>query len=206
MVQALWSHLFTRSGLLPARDIFDIDLDRARERPGCALCHLVQDHDQQVMRSLLWEYCTDPHMSERISRYWGFCPYHAWSLAALEQSWLGDCLGVSLVHQTLLRQVHASLQQQLKDRSWILTLPVGPDSGNAHCQFCQHTQQVESWFLARLTTRAQQVSTGATGENEPALQTALCFPHIRRLLQPLQENRLWRSIEERQTLTHSAHR
>lgn len=55
MLQSVWSHVRRRRSLLPARDLFDADLGRARRKPGCALCRLVQEYDQQTMRSFLWE-------------------------------------------------------------------------------------------------------------------------------------------------------
>ena len=67
MLPSVWSHLCRRRSLLPARDIFDADLDRARRKPGCALCRLVREHDQQGMHSFLWEYCTDPQVGVQIS-------------------------------------------------------------------------------------------------------------------------------------------
>jgi len=34
MLQSIWSRLCRRRSLLPTRDIFDADLDRARRKPG----------------------------------------------------------------------------------------------------------------------------------------------------------------------------
>jgi len=92
MLQSVWSRISGRRSrsLLPARDMFDADLDRARRKPGCALCRLIQEHDQQTMHSFLWEYCTDPHIGMKISKSWGFCPSHTWSLAVLEHERMGD--------------------------------------------------------------------------------------------------------------------
>ena len=41
MLQSVWSRLRGSRSLLPARDLFDADLDRARRKPGCALCRLI---------------------------------------------------------------------------------------------------------------------------------------------------------------------
>ena len=60
MLQSVWLRLRRSRSLLPVRDLFDADLDRARRRPDCALCRLVQEHDQQAMHSFLGEYCTEP--------------------------------------------------------------------------------------------------------------------------------------------------
>jgi hypothetical protein len=90
MLQAVWSCLRRRRSLLPVRDLFDADLDHARRKPGCALCRLVQEHDQQVIYSFLWEYCTDTHIGMKISQFWGFCPHHTWSLAVLKHEGMGD--------------------------------------------------------------------------------------------------------------------
>ena len=96
MLQSVWSCLRRRQSTPLARDIFDADLDRARRKPGCALCRLVREHDQQVMHSFLWEYCTDPHIGARISTSWGFCSYHTWSLGVLDSN-------LSRFHQVLNR-------------------------------------------------------------------------------------------------------
>ena len=37
------------SRLLPARDLFDADLDRAPRKPSYTLCCIVREHDQQGM-------------------------------------------------------------------------------------------------------------------------------------------------------------
>jgi len=46
MLQSVWLRLRGSRSLLPARDLFDADLDHARRKPGCALCRLVHEHDQ----------------------------------------------------------------------------------------------------------------------------------------------------------------
>ena len=151
MLQSVWSRLRKRRSILPTRDIFDADLDRARRKPGCALCRLVQEHDQQVMHSFLWEYCTDPHVGGEIGRCWGFCPYHTWSLAILEHERLGDGLGITIVYQALLKQFCRFLtsQPRAKSRNLSITLPVGPEIGSTDCRFCRLAQQEESHFLTR---------------------------------------------------------
>ena len=112
MFQSIWSRLHQHRMLLPARDIFDADLDRARHKPGCTLCRLVKVHDQQIMHSFLWEDCTDPHVGRQISASWGFCPYHTWSLAILEHDRLGNGLGITMSYQALLKQLQRVLQTE----------------------------------------------------------------------------------------------
>src|SRR5438552_10215144 len=152
MLQSVWSCLRRRRSTPPARDIFDADLDRARRKPGCALCRLLQEHDQQVMHSFLWEYCTDPHIGMKISRSWGFCPFHTWSLAILEHERMGDGLGITIVYQALLRQLRRSLSfgPQARKQSVHHVLPNGPEVGSTNCRFCQSAQREESLFLSRL--------------------------------------------------------
>ncbi len=148
MLQAVWSRLRRRRSILPVRDMFDADLDRARRKQGCALCRLVQEHDQQAMHSFLWEYCTDPHIGMKISRSWGFCPYHTWSLAILEHERMGDGLGITIVYQAVLRQLRGFLSSghQAKKQSMPPVLPCGPEVGSTHCSFCQSAQREESSF------------------------------------------------------------
>lgn len=112
--------------------MFDADLDRARRKPGCVLCRLVQEHDQQVMHSFLWEYCTDPHVGMEISKSWGFCPHHTWSLAVLEHDRLGDGLGITIVYQAVLKPLLRSLPSEplLKSRNAPILLPIGPEIGS----------------------------------------------------------------------------
>src|SRR3989442_8977793 len=152
MLQAVWSRLRRRRSMLPARDLFDADLDRACRKPGCALCRLLQEYDQQVMRSFLWEYCTDPHIGKKISRSWGFCPSHTWSLAVLEHERMGDGLGITIVYQALLRQLRRWFPSghQARKQSMPPVLPSGPEVGSTNCRFCQSAQPGESLFLSRL--------------------------------------------------------
>ena len=185
MLQSVWSRLRRRRSILPARDMFDADLDRARGKPGCVLCRLVQEHDQQVMHSFLWEYCTDPHVGAEIGRCWGFCPYHTWSLAIMEHERMGDGLGISIVYQALLRPLHRLLSsaRQAKDQNLHLVLPVGPEIGSAQCRFCQSAQREESHFLTRLAQRFQHSINSSDEREWSSLQTELCVPHTRRLLE-----------------------
>ncbi len=156
MLQAVWSRLRRRRSLLPARDLFDADLDRARRKPGCALCRLLQEHDQQVMHSFLWEYCTDPHIGMKISRSWGFCPSHTWSLAVLEHERMGDGLGITIVYQALLRKLRGFLSSghRAQKQSMPPALPSRPAVGSTHCSFCQSAQREASLFLTRLVRLA----------------------------------------------------
>ncbi len=187
MLQSVWLRISGRRSrsLLPARDMFDADLDRARRKPGCALCRLIQEHDQQTMHSFLWEYCTDPHIGMKISKSWGFCPSHTWSLAVLEHERMGDGLGITIVYQALLRQLRRSLssEHQAGKKSVPPMLPSGPEVGSTNCRFCQATQREESLFLSRLVKRFQQVISSDGERDWSSLHTALCLPHIRQLLQ-----------------------
>ena len=184
MLQAVWSRLRGRRSKLPARDIFDADLDRARLKPGCALCRLIREHDQQTMRSFLWEYCTDPHIGMNISRSWGFCPSHTWSLAVLEHERMGDGLGITIVYQALLRQLRRSLSsgRQAQKQRMPPVLPSGPEVGSTNCRFCQAAQREESLFLSRLVKRFQQVISSDGERDWSPLQTELCLPHMQQLL------------------------
>jgi hypothetical protein len=183
MLRSVWSRLHRRRSVLPIRDMFDADLDRARQKDGCALCRLVQEHDRHVMHSFLWQYCTDPLVGALIGRHWGFCTYHTWSLALLEHERLGDGMGISIVYQGMLKQLQRFLasQQQAKQRNLSLTLPLSPETGSKDCWFCHLAQQEEAQFLARLKTRFERATSSNGQQDWAALQTALCLPHLRQL-------------------------
>ncbi len=185
MLQSVWLRLRGSRSLLPARDLFDADLDRARRKPGCALCRLVQEHDQHSMHSFLWEYCTDPHIGMNISKSWGFCPSHTWSLAILEHERMGDGLGITIVYQALLRQLirFISSGQQVTKQSIPPMLPSGPKVGSTNCRFCRAAQREKSLFLSRLVKRFQQVINSDGERDWSALHTTLCLPHIQQFLQ-----------------------
>ena len=185
MLKSMWSRLRMRGNTLPMRDIFDADLDRARRKAGCALCRLVQEHDQHSMHSFLWEYCTDPHIGMKISKSWGFCPSHTWSLAVLEHERMGDGLGITIVYQALLRQLRRSLSSghQPGRQSAPPILPSGPEVGFTSCRFCQAAQREEALFLSRLVKRFQQVIDNDGEKDWSSLHTTLCLPHLQQLLQ-----------------------
>ena len=185
MLQSVWLRLRGSRSLLPARDMFDADLDRARHKPGCALCLLIQEYDQHSMHSFLWEYCTDPHIGMKISKSWGFCPSHTWSLAILEHERMGDGLGITIVYQALLRQLFRFISsgRQVTKQSIPPMLPNGPEVGATNCRFCQAAQREESLFLSRLVKRFQQVIDSDSERDWSALHTTLCLPHIQQLLQ-----------------------
>jgi hypothetical protein len=185
MLQSLWLRLRGRRSLLPARDLFDADLDRARRKSGCSLCRLVQEHDQHSMHSFLWEYCTDPHIGMKISKSWGFCPSHTWSLAILEHERMGDGLGITIVYQALLRQLFRSISSghKVTKQSIPPMLPSGPKVGSTNCKFCQAAQREESLFLSRLVKRFQQVVNSDGERDWSPIHTTLCLPHIQQFLQ-----------------------
>lgn len=189
MVQTIWSRLHGRRMILPARDIFDADLDRVRHKPGCTLCRLVREHDQQVMHSFLWEYCTDPHVGMQISDSWGFCPYHTWSLAVMEHDRMGDGLGITMSYQVLLKQLQRVLQTEryIKHRTSQRELPAGPEVGSAACRFCQLARREESLFLSRLSQRFQRSINRGNERDWSSLQMELCLPHARRVLEASSE-------------------
>ena len=185
MLQSVWLRLRRRRSLLPARDLFDADLDRARRKPGCALCRLVQEHDQHSMHSFLWEYCTDPHIGMKISMSWGFCASHTWSLALLEHERMGDGLGITIVYQALLRQLFRTISsghQGTKQRIPPM-LPSGPKVGSTNCRFCQAAQREESLFLSRMVKRFQQMMSSDGERDWSPIHTTLCLPHIQQFLQ-----------------------
>ncbi len=185
MLQSVWLRLRESRSLLPARDLFDADLDRARRKPGCALCRLVQEHDQHSMHSFLWEYCTDPHIGMKISKSWGFCPSHTWSLAILEHERMGDGLGITIVYQALLRQLRRSISSghQVTKQSIPPMLPSGPEVGSTNCRFCQAAQREETLFLSRLVKRFQQMINSDGERDWSPIHTTLCLPHIQQFLQ-----------------------
>ncbi len=170
---------------LPARDLFDADLDRARRGSGCALCQIVREGDQQAMHSFLWEYCTDPHIGMQIRMSWGFCTFHTWSLAVVEHERIGDGLGISIVYQALLRPLQRlfSSDRPAKKHMPHPVLPTVPEVGSVHCRFCQLAQREESLFLTRLARRFQQQIESRDESAWSSLRTALCFPHLRHLLE-----------------------
>lgn len=203
MLQSIWSRLRRRRRLLPARDMFDADLDRARRKPGCALCHLVGEHDQQGMHSFLWEYCTDPHVGVQIGTSWGFCPYHSWSLAVMEHERMGDGLGISMVYQAVLKQLqrHLASAQHTRKQTFHVALPAGPTIGSTQCRFCQSAKREEAQFLTRLVKRFQDGITSPDERNWASLQTELCLPHLKHLLEVCSEGA---TMFPRQRLRHGS--
>ncbi len=96
---------------------------------------------------------------------------------------MGDGLGITIVYQALLRQLHSFLppRYQAKKQSMLPVLPGGPEVGSTNCRFCQSVQREESHFLMRLVNRFQQVIDGK--RDWSSLQTELCLPHMTQLLQ-----------------------
>lgn len=172
-----WPFRQRRHTWLPARDLLDGDLDRARRKPGCALCRLAQEHDQQLMHSFLWEYCTDPAVGAEARARWGFCPYHSWSLAIWEREHMGDSLGISMIYHPLLKQCQRLFRTALRH------VPVGPEISSVLCRFCAAAQREETWFLQRLVTRGLRAAESDEQRSWDELHTELCVPHLQLFLQ-----------------------
>ncbi|HEX9134499.1 MAG TPA: hypothetical protein VF844_19590 [Ktedonobacteraceae bacterium] len=58
----------------------------------------------------------------------------------------------------------------------------GPEVGSTNCRFCQAARREESLFLSRLVKRFQQVISSDGERDWSPLETALCLPHIEKLL------------------------
>lgn len=185
MHSALHALFGRRRSILPARDIFDAELDRARTKPGCTLCRLVLDFDQHEMHSLLWEYCTDPHVGSQISQSWGYCSYHTWALAMVEHERLGGGLGISMLYQPLLKQflrlLFADSTSGTRNRSPLFTVHP-PQIGSTRCRLCQLVRREETQFLVRLTHRMTPAPAGNTPQSQELLKMVLCLPHIHKAL------------------------
>lgn len=127
------------------------------EGDRCALCMLMANADRSHMRSFLREHGSDSLVLEPIHAAWGFCSWHTWALALMEDGERGGVLAMALLADDLLRHL-ASIVEAAEGAS-NKPLPTPPFPGpNSTCAMCRAMREEERYWVKHLTdARPSQV-------------------------------------------------
>lgn len=90
-------------------DLMAASLIRVCQEPGCPMCSARRRAEAQYIDGILWEGVSDGDYRAKLKRSLGFCPPHAWSLQATEDTHWSDGLGTSLIYQDLTLRVIEAL-------------------------------------------------------------------------------------------------
>lgn len=152
----------------------------------CTLCWLVADADRSHMRSFLREHGSDPLVLEPIYAAWGFCAWHTWALALMEDRERGGVLAMALLADDLMRHLASIAKTSESSEGASSTanrpLPIpsspGPDST---CEMCHAMREEERYWVKHLTD-ARTFSAG-----DLAALPRFCAPHLRVLKEGARE-------------------
>lgn len=135
----------------------------------CALCQLVAVADRNHMLSFLREHSSDPMVLEPIYTAWGFCAWHAWALALMEDAERGGVLAMALLADDLLRHLTS-----IATASESATLPVPPVPGlDSACEMCRAMREEERYWIRHLSTPETSLADALS------IPPRFCEPHFR---------------------------
>jgi hypothetical protein len=179
-------------------DLMAASLIRICREPGCPMCTARRQAETQYIDGILWEGVSDGDYRAKLKRSLGFCPSHAWSLQATEDTHWSDGLGTSLIYQDLTRRVVEALANYTENQAaqsaglgrWLSRLlrsfwPSAPArtlpiqlTPQQMCPVCDLGQDAEKRFIHTLLDGYQ------TGEVRTAFgrSDGLCLDHLRQVL------------------------
>lgn len=174
----------------------------------CTLCRLVTNADQAAMRSFLREHGSDARVLEPIYAAWGFCAWHTWSMAFMEDRERGGPLVMGLLADDLLRHLAS-----VAEASTASPLPYPPSPGQK-CRMCHAMKETERYWIDWIA-EALVLDPGAADLPHQSQQPRVCWPHLARLTARVEQkekakSRWWQrhlvrhSLSTRREQEHSA--
>lgn len=152
----------------------------------CTLCTLVTNADQAAMRSFLREHGSDARVLEPIYAAWGFCAWHTWSMAFMEDRERGGPLVMGLLADDLLRHLASVVEA-----STASPLPCPPYPGQ-RCRMCRTMKETERYWIDWIA-EALVLEPGATDLSHQSQQPRVCWPHLARLTARVEQKERTRS-------------
>jgi hypothetical protein len=184
----------------------------AFQKPGCAICNMLQDDNDEFVKSLLYEYPNDINVQETFRAARGLCNEHSWQLLSYKG---GGALSIAVLYATTVRKILKIIDESSLEKgggSWLNRLRGGADPGSAladqlesgaHCLACDVLRKSEDHYLETFSQyiddqRLQEVYRASEG---------LCLPHFRLALRVTRDPErlqqlvsiqaeIWRAIED----------
>ncbi len=101
----------------PSKLVSYFELRDAFREEGCPVCRLLLKWTRRYLDSLFHEYVNDPGVRQQLRESHGFCNWHAWMAATIDNS----PSGIAIIYEHLLKDQIWILQDflgSLKPRSW----------------------------------------------------------------------------------------
>ncbi len=168
------------------------DIIEAFEKPGCAICRLLQNDADRFLDTLLYEFVVDPDVQNAFRASRGLCNTHGWQLSHQR----GGNVGIAVLYQGAIDEALVALTQspQKKGSSQMMrlfglqadaegTLAADRLAPEGRCMCCAALDAAEKRYIHTLAT---SLGDGRV-RHAYASSDGLCLPHVRRLLQEAQD-------------------
>ena len=162
------------------------ELKEAFCEEGCPVCRLLLKWTRRYLDSLFYEYVNDPGVRQQLRESHGFCNWHAWMAATIDNS----PSGIAIIYEHLLKDQIDALQSFMRSigpRSWWARLKakwlrvegqssiLGQRQRKAACPACGRRDQFfEQNFLHTLLSSL----TDREFADGFRLSFGLCLPHL----------------------------
>ena len=165
-----------------ARDAISFKLLKAMAKPGCAVCHLVDEAVSRYLDSLLYENVNDPGTRDRLRASQGFCREHARKVAGMR-----DAFGLAIIYRDILSSLGEALQHEGKSVPISSPAPVGRErlrrgqhmerrlAPHHSCPACEVQEDVTQVSLQALVRGLDDEDMARAYDGSHGL----CLPHLR---------------------------
>ena len=170
----------------PSKFISYFELRDAFSEEGCPVCKLLLKWTRRYLDSLFHEYVNDPGVRQQLRASHGFCNWHAWMAATIDNS----PSGIAIIYEHLLKdQVEGlqSLMDSIGPRSWWARLkakwPRGEDRSpmlakRQHKAACPACERMDLFFERNLIDTLLAHITDSEFADGFRGSFGLCLPHL----------------------------
>ncbi len=171
--------------------ITGIHLQEALELGGCPICRLVENAENEEIKSFLYEYVNDSMVRDKIRRRLGFCPFHSWLLfrTALKPEISGQ-LGIAILYEDLIK-TYAELLEEGDMKNLV-------NVNKEECLICKVAKETETTYL-ELFARCYETSERFRRLYESS-KAILCRRHLLKVLEIIKDEKVKVMLIKQQTL------
>ena len=149
--------------------LFTYHLHDILTKPGCVMCRLVRESEEQWLWNLLYEYTGDPQIHARFADSLGLCGEHAELMRMIvEKRQLVTPSGVARLYETVSREEISHLSHTARKGQ-------GKADECPLCRYRDQSSERKASFLARALREK-------TWQEEYALSDGLCQAHLETVL------------------------
>ena len=171
--------------------ITGIHLQEALELGGCPICRLIENAENEEIKSFLYEYVNDAMVRDKVRKRLGFCPFHSWLLfrTALRPEISGQ-MGVAILYEDLIKTYAELLEERnLKNLANI---------NKEECLICKVAKETETTYL-ELFARCYETSERFR-KLYGSSKAILCRRHLLKVLEIIKDEKVKAMLIKQQTL------